>query len=62
MVLNKHIDWHLYSEQLDTVNMIMIVMDAFKIYSDLPTRVVVKDNFTYSKICLFHKKNVPVNV
>jgi len=28
----------LYSEQLDTVNMIMIVMGAFKIDSDLPTR------------------------
>ena len=46
----------LYSEQLDTVNMIMIAMDAFKICSDLPTRVVVKDDLFIPKCVYFIKK------
>ena len=52
----------LYSEQLDTVNMIMIAMDAFKICSDLPTRVVVKDDLFIPKCVYFIKKGPSINV
>jgi hypothetical protein len=40
----------------------MIAMDAFKICSDLPTRVVVKDDLFIPKCVYFIKKGSSINV